>query len=55
MNEAVAALGISKGTAQRAFWELQVNGQHCGQRLGKLFSDGRYSLRRHCYSVAYGV
>jgi hypothetical protein len=31
-----------------------VNGQHCGRRVGKLFSGGRYFLCRHCYSIAYG-
>ncbi|WP_278923699.1 hypothetical protein [Pseudophaeobacter profundi] len=30
-----------------------VNGQHCGRRMGKLFSGGRYFLCRHCYSIAY--
>jgi hypothetical protein len=31
-----------------------VNGQHCGRRVGKLFSGGRFFLCRHCYSIAYG-
>lgn len=30
-----------------------VNGQHCGRRVGKLFSGGRYFLCRHCYNIAY--
>ncbi len=30
-----------------------VNGRHCGRRVGKLFSGGRYFLCRHCYNVAY--
>ncbi|MDP2519032.1 hypothetical protein [Shimia thalassica] len=30
-----------------------VNGQHCGRRVSKLFSGGRYFLCRHCYSIAY--
>lgn len=30
-----------------------VNGRHCGRRVGKLFSGGKYFLCRHCYDVAY--
>ncbi|KIN79616.1 hypothetical protein [Sulfitobacter mediterraneus] len=30
-----------------------VNGRHCGRRVGKLFSGGRYFLCRHCYRIAY--
>ena len=30
-----------------------VNGQHCGRRVGKLFSGGQYFLCRHCYNIAY--
>ncbi len=30
-----------------------VNGRHCGRRVGKLFSGGRYFLCRHCYQIAY--
>lgn len=30
-----------------------VNGRHCGRRVGKLFSGGRYFLCRHCYSIVY--
>lgn len=30
-----------------------VDGRHCGRRVAKLFSGGRYFLCRHCYSVAY--
>ncbi|WP_138935920.1 hypothetical protein [Roseovarius arcticus] len=30
-----------------------VNGRHCGRRVGKLFSGGRYFLCRHCYNVSY--
>ncbi len=30
-----------------------VNGRHCGRRVGKLFSGGKYFLCRHCYNVAY--
>lgn len=30
-----------------------VNGRHCGRRVGKLFSGGRYFLCRHCYQILY--
>lgn len=30
-----------------------INGRHCGRRVGKLFSGGRYFLCRHCYRVGY--
>jgi hypothetical protein len=30
-----------------------VNGRHCGRRVVKLFSGGRYFLCRHCYNIAY--
>ena len=30
-----------------------VNGRHCGRRVGKLFSGGKYFLCRHCYRIAY--
>lgn len=30
-----------------------VSGRHCGRRVGKLFSGGRYFLCRHCYNIAY--
>ncbi len=30
-----------------------VNGRHCGRRVGKLYSGGKYFLCRHCYRVAY--
>jgi len=30
-----------------------VHGRHCGRRVGKLFSGGRYFLCRHCYDIAY--
>ncbi len=30
-----------------------VNGHHCGRRVGKMFSGGRYFLCRHCYNIAY--
>ena len=30
-----------------------LNGRPCGQRVGKLFSGGRYFLCRHCYGIAY--
>ena len=30
-----------------------VSGQHCGRRVGKLFSGGRYFLCRHCYNITY--
>jgi hypothetical protein len=30
-----------------------VNGRHCGRRVSKLFSGGRYFLCRHCYNIAY--
>jgi hypothetical protein len=30
-----------------------VNGRHCGRRVGKLFSGGRYFLCRHCYNIGY--
>lgn len=31
-----------------------LSDRHCGRRVGKLFSAGRYFLCRHCYSIAYG-
>ena len=30
-----------------------VNGWHCGRRVGKLFSGGKYFLCSHCYNIAY--
>ncbi|UWR13614.1 hypothetical protein [Sulfitobacter sp. M368] len=30
-----------------------VNGRHCGRRVGKVFSGGRYFLCRHCYNIGY--
>ena len=30
-----------------------VNGRHCGRRVGKLFSGGRYFFCRHCYNITY--
>ena len=30
-----------------------VSGRHCGRRVGKLFSCGRYFLCRHCYNIGY--
>ena len=30
-----------------------VNRRHCGRRVGKLFSGGRYFLCRHCYPIGY--
>ncbi len=30
-----------------------VQGRHCGRRVGKLFSGGKYFLCRHCYNVGY--
>ena len=30
-----------------------TNGRHCGRRVGRLFSGGKYFLCRHCYRVAY--
>jgi hypothetical protein len=30
-----------------------VNERHCGRRVGKLFSGGKYFLCRHCYRIAY--
>ncbi|WP_039017404.1 hypothetical protein [Halocynthiibacter namhaensis] len=30
-----------------------VAGQHCGRRVGKLYSGGRYFLCRHCYNISY--
>lgn len=30
-----------------------VSGRHCGRRVGKLFSGGRYFLCRHCHDIGY--
>lgn len=30
-----------------------VNGRHCGRRVCKLYSGGKYFLCRHCYRIAY--
>jgi hypothetical protein len=30
-----------------------VDGRHCGRRVGKLFSGGRYFLCRRCYKIGY--
>ena len=30
-----------------------VNGYHCGRRVGKLYSGGKYFLCRHCYDLTY--
>jgi hypothetical protein len=30
-----------------------VNGYHCGRRVGKLYSRGKYFLCRHCHDLTY--
>lgn len=48
MNEAVEALGIGKGTAQRAFLELQEKG------FVELVTPGNwYSRRAHEWRITY--
>ncbi|MBT3141367.1 hypothetical protein KL867_09910 [Ruegeria litorea] len=50
----ISHVGCNFG-GQRPFYLCPgiVNGQHCGRRVGKLFSGGRFFLCRHCYSIAY--